>query len=53
MGVTSAVGVHFNDGSDPGNAVMTEIDASIDDGDLGTGAFRMLQATRYYWVVAE
>ncbi len=53
MGVTSAIGVHFNDGSDPGAAYMTQVDAIIDDGDLATGAFRELQATRYYWVLAD
>jgi len=53
MGITSAVGVHFNDGSDPGAAAMALIDEVIDDGDVTTGTFRMLQATRYYWIVAE
>ena len=53
MGIISAIGVHFNDGSDPGDAEMNAIDAMIDDGDVTTGAFRRLAATRYYWVVAE
>ncbi len=53
MGITSAVGVHFNGGDDPGAVVMTEVDLVIDDGDLATGAFRELAVDRYYWVVAE
>lgn len=50
-GVTSAVGVHFNDGSNPGDAFMAEIDAIIDDGVLTTGGFRKIANDRYYWVL--
>ena len=52
-GISSAVGVHFDGGSDPGDAVMLQIDILIDNGDLTTGVFRKLAAGRYYWIVAE
>ncbi len=50
-GVVLAVGVHFNNGNDPGEAVMSQIDAMIDDGDLSTGSFREIAANRYYNVL--
>ncbi len=52
-GITSAISVRFNDGTDPGNAVMIRIDAMIDDGEVTIGAFRRLAAERYYWIVVE
>ncbi len=53
-GVTSAVGVHFDGtGETQDDAYMTLVDAIVDDGDLSTGVFRMLAASRYYYVLAE
>jgi prepilin-type N-terminal cleavage/methylation domain-containing protein len=53
-GVTSAVGVHFQNAADrKDDAYMTLIDALFDDGDLQTGAFRKLAHDRYYYVIAE
>lgn len=53
-GVTSAVGVHFQNVPTPGDAFMADIDQRIDDGDLDTGVFRRLNdPTRFYWVIAE
>ena len=51
-GVTAAVGVHFNGGSNPGDTVMILVDERFDDGDLGTGSFRRLAGDRYYYVLA-
>jgi len=51
-GVELAIGVHFNTaGINPGTAVMEEIDAMIDDGNLATGGFREIAADRYYNVL--
>ncbi|MBO6513176.1 MAG: type II secretion system protein [Phycisphaerales bacterium] len=52
-GVGAAVGVHFNDGSNPGDAVMLLVDERFDDGDLSTGLFQRLAGDRYYFVLAE
>ena len=53
-GITSGVCVHFRGGSNPGNALMADVDARFDDGDLTTGLFRRLQDTsRFYYVMAE
>ncbi len=53
-GVTSAVGVHFDGtGQTQDDAYMTLVDAIVDDGDLTTGVFRRLAATRYYYVLAN
>ena len=54
-GVTSALGVHFRNGTGDrkDDEYMEEIDAVIDDGDLATGFFRKLAGRRYYFVVAE
>lgn len=51
LGITSAVGVHFNDGDNPGDEVMERVDGIIDDGDLSTGGFRKLADDRYYNVL--
>ena len=54
FGFTSTLGVHFRGGGPrKDDAYMQEIDAAIDDGDLGSGAFRKLGPRRYYFVVAE
>ncbi len=50
-GVTAAVGVHFNDGPNPGDSVMILVDERFDNGDLATGSFRKLAADRYYFVL--
>ena len=53
-GVTAAVGVHFNgSGETRGDAFMNEIDALLDDGDVASGRFRLLEANRYYFVLEE
>lgn len=51
-GVSAAVGVHFNGGSNPGDAVMILVDERFDNGDLASGSFRKLAADRYYFVLA-
>jgi prepilin-type N-terminal cleavage/methylation domain-containing protein len=54
QGITSGVGVHFQGGSNPGNAFMADVDARFDDGDLTTGLFRRLQDnSRFYYVMAD
>ncbi len=50
MGVTSAVGVHFQGVAVPD--FMLQIDETFDDGDLSTGLFQELAADRYYYIVA-
>jgi general secretion pathway protein G len=50
-GVTAAVGVHFNGGTNPGDAVMTLVDERFDNGDLNTGLFQKLANERYYFVL--
>ena len=50
-GMEAGLGVHFNDGSHPGDAYMQDIDASIDDGNLSTGGFRKIADDRYYFVL--
>ncbi len=53
-GVTSAVGVEFGGlAGAPDDEVMAEIDATLDDGDLTTGAFRKFGPDRFYYVVLE
>lgn len=53
-GVTSAVGVHFNDaGEAKDDAYMTLVDAIFDDGDLNTGIFQKLENGRYYAIIEE
>jgi prepilin-type N-terminal cleavage/methylation domain-containing protein len=49
-GVTSAIGVHFNDGA-PDVEFLTAVDAIVDDGDLNDGEFLELAADRYYYVL--
>lgn len=51
-GVSAAVGVHFDGGVDPGDAVMVLVDQAFDDGDLGTGLFQRLAGGRYYYILA-
>ncbi len=51
-GVTAAVGVHFNGGTNPGDSVMILVDERFDNGDLATGSFRKLANDRYYYVLA-
>ncbi len=54
FGITSAIGVHFNgQGASQDDAFMTTIDQFIDDGILASGAFRKLDADRFYMVVQE
>lgn len=53
-GVGAAVGVHYDGtGESRDAAFMLEIDAMMDDGDLGTGVFRQLAADRYYVVLED
>lgn len=48
----AAVGVHFNgEGETRDDAFMNTVDAIIDDGDVNTGAFRVIAAGRYYFVL--
>lgn len=54
QGIMSGVGVHFQVGSNPGNAFMADIDERFDDGDLNAGLFRRLQDhARFYYVMAD
>ncbi len=50
MGVTSAVGVHFQGVAVPD--FMLQIDETFDDGDLDDGIFQQLAADRFYYIVA-
>lgn len=53
-GVTSAIGVHFNNASEArDDAYMTIIDGIFDDGDLNSGVFQKLAATRYYFIIEQ
>jgi len=52
-GIISGFGVHFNDGSSPGDAYMQEIDARFDDGDLSTGGFQKITNDRYYFILED
>ncbi len=53
-GVTSAVGVHFDNGGEAkDDAYMTLVDELFDDGDLNTGMFQKLAANRYYAIIEE
>ena len=50
----SAFGVHFNGtGNTQDDAYMTEIDRTLDDGDLTTGAFQKIDSDRYYNIVLQ
>ena len=51
-GVWAAVGVHFFNSPNPGDAVMLKADEIFDDGDLSTGSFQKLGADRYYYILA-
>lgn len=54
QGITQAVGVHFQGGSNPGNDYMADVDGRFDDGDVTTGVFRRLSdSSRFYWVIAD
>lgn len=50
-GMGAGVGVHFNDGSNPGDVFMAQIDDQLDDGDLSTGGFRKIDSDRYYMLL--
>lgn len=50
MGVTSAVGVHFN--GDPVPDYMLQIDERFDDGDLDRGLFQEIAGDRFYYIIA-
>jgi len=52
-GFTSCFGVHFFNVTNPGDAFMTLIDESFDDGDLSTGKFRKIDSDRYYYILRE
>lgn len=52
-GFTSCFGVHFFNVTNPGDAFMTLIDESFDDGDLGTGTFQKIDGDRYYYILAK
>ncbi len=49
-GVTLAVGVHYQRTSADQSALQ-QVDSILDDGDLKTGAFRLIAAGRYYLVL--
>lgn len=53
FGFRSSLGVHFQDPDDvPPLTYMTEIDARVDNGDLGSGAFQdIVDGERYYQIV--
>ncbi len=53
-GVTSALGVHFDNADDArDDEFMTIIDGIFDDGDLNAGAFQKLADNRYYFIIEE
>jgi prepilin-type N-terminal cleavage/methylation domain-containing protein len=52
-GVTAAIGVHFNGGPNPGDAIMLLVDQQFDNGDLASGSFQRLAADRYYYILAD
>lgn len=53
-GVTSAIGVHFDDPSEAkDDAYMTLVDAIFDDGDLATGYFQKLGNDRFYAILED
>jgi prepilin-type N-terminal cleavage/methylation domain-containing protein len=52
-GITSAIGVDFSGGGNPGEEFMQEIDELYDDGDLTTGKFRKIAENRYYDILEE
>jgi prepilin-type N-terminal cleavage/methylation domain-containing protein len=51
-GVTAAIGVHFNTGTNPGDSVMILVDERFDNGDLASGSFQKLAGDRYYYILA-
>jgi len=54
LGVSSAVGVHFNDADEiKDDAYMTLVDELFDDGDLNTGMFQKFANDRYYAIIKE
>lgn len=52
-GVTAAIGVHFNGGTNPGDSVMVLVDQRFDNGDLSTGSFQKLAGDRYYYILQQ
>ena len=53
-GITSALGVHFNNADDArDDTFMTTIDNIFDDGDLNAGMFQKLADNRYYFIIEE
>ncbi len=52
-GIRSCFGVHFNDGKNPGDGYMREIDEECDDGNLNSGSFRKIADDRYYYILEE
>jgi prepilin-type N-terminal cleavage/methylation domain-containing protein len=55
FGFTAALGVFYGAGAPSPHRdddYMRQIDEAIDDGDLSTGSFQRVAATRYFWVVA-
>lgn len=51
-GVSAAVGVHFFNSPNPGDALMILIDERFDDGNLDSGLFQKLADDRYYYILA-
>lgn len=49
-GVALGVGVHYMSGT-PEIKSLLQVDRSIDDGDLSTGAFKKIASRRYYLVL--
>lgn len=52
-GVASAVGIHFRGTANVPHEVIEIVDTRADNGDIKTGAFRLLQPDRYYCIIAE
>ena len=54
FGVASSLGVFYGPPTpEKDDAFMQDIDATIDDGDLTTGTFRKVSATRFFFTVAN
>lgn len=51
FGIKSAVGVHFMGVTPKPTAFMQELDATLDDGNLSTGAFQQIASDRFYYIV--
>ena len=52
-GVTSAIGVHFFNSPNPGDAIMLDVDEIFDNADLSSGSFQKIASDRYYYILAN